>query len=119
MTQRDRLHKLMSVWRTPSGEMHTVEEISAGVPQTAELTPALLRSVLSGTGVLTETQAEAVAAFFKVPSHYLVHGDEQIDEQLTLLGHLVNAGARSVRLRGKPSSATRKALLAAVSSQRP
>lgn len=114
MTQRDRLHQLMSVWRTPSGEMRTVTEISSSAPQAVELTPELLTAVLSGTKTLTEAQAEAVAAFFRMPGHYLLHGDAQIDEQLTLLGHLVTAGARSVRLRGKASPTTRKALLAAV-----
>lgn len=115
MTQGDRLHQLMKVWRKASGDTHTMEDILAATPQAAGLTSALLRSVLDGTSELTETQAEAVAAFFKVPSHYLVHGDDQIDEQLRLLRLLVEAGAKSVRLRGKPSPATRKALLAAVS----
>lgn len=119
MTQGDRLHRLMTVWRTPSGDMNTVEEISASAPRSVHLTPTLLRSVLEGADMLTETQAEVVAVFFKVPSRYLVHGDEQIDEQLALLGHLVSAGAKSVRLRGAPSAATRRALFAAVSRRRP
>lgn len=119
MTQGDRLHQLMTVWRDSSGDMYTAEEVAAGAPQTAGLTGALLSSVLTGTGELTEAQAESVAAFFKVPSRYLIRGDDQIGEQLALLGHLVSAGAKSVRLRGEPSSATRKALLAAVSRRRP
>lgn len=115
MTQRDRLHQLMMVWRTPTGEIRTTADIAAAVPAALELTPGLLNDVLKGTKTLTDGQAEAVAVFFKVPAHYLAQGDAQIDEQLALLGHLVSAGAKSVRLRGKASPETRRALLAAVS----
>lgn len=115
MTQADRLQQLMCVWRDPSGGIRTVEEIAAHTPPTVGVTPELLGDVLAVKTVLTEAQCEAVAAFFKVPGRYLSDGDEKIHEQLELLRHLVNAGARSVRLRGKPVDTTRKALLAAVS----
>lgn len=115
MTQADRLRRLVRVWRTPAGDIRTVEEISAGTLPSVGVTSDLLDAVLDGQAVLTANQCDAVAAYFKVPGRYLDCGDEAIDEQLELLEQLVNAGAKSVRLRGAPVPSARKALLAAVS----
>lgn len=114
MTQSARLNQLFAVWRDAAGDVRSLESVAAGAGPGGCVTPQDLRRALDGEALLTANQCRAVASYFKVPAHYLSDGDPRIQEQLDLLGQLVTAGVTSVRLRGAPSEATRKALLAAL-----
>ena len=109
MTQADRLAQLRAVWRCPAGD--DLAAIAVHADPRLELTVDLLQAVADDRALLTDMQCEAVSRYYKLPPHFLRHGDTAIADQLTLLGQLVAAGARSIRLRGEPSVATRSALL--------
>lgn len=117
MTQAQRLNQLFTVWRDPAGDVRSLEDVAANAGNGRCVTPQELRRALDGQAVLTENQCRAVSSYFKIPVHYLSDGDSRIQEQLDLLDHLVTAGVRSVRLRGTPTEATRKALLAVLDNR--